>query len=145
MITIKKVAVTPVAQNTGTIIDSFSTTDDKHTNAPSINAVENYVNNNISPFKPKNDFAVITGTISLTNGTGTTTIDYPTGFDASNCVPVATGINLMATNYFSFSSASTMVYETRLASSNIVVNCTSIDGVGSSSTKNVKVVLMKVS
>ncbi len=40
MKTIKKVAVTPVTPNTGDIIDSFSTTDDKHTNAPSINAVE---------------------------------------------------------------------------------------------------------
>lgn len=40
MKTIKKVAVTPLQENTGTIIDSFNTTDDKHTNAPSINAVE---------------------------------------------------------------------------------------------------------
>lgn len=37
---IKKVAVTPVTHNTGDIIDSFNTSDDKHTNAPSINAVE---------------------------------------------------------------------------------------------------------
>lgn len=40
MKTIKKVAVTPVTPNTGDIIDSFNTSDDKHTNAPSINAVE---------------------------------------------------------------------------------------------------------
>lgn len=44
MKTIKKVAVTPVTPNTGDIIDSFSTTDDKHTNAPSINAVEQKLN-----------------------------------------------------------------------------------------------------
>lgn len=43
MKTIKKVAVTPVTPNTGDIIDSFNTTDDKHTNAPSINAVEQKV------------------------------------------------------------------------------------------------------
>lgn len=43
MITIKKVAVTPLPENSGTIIDSFNTSDDKHTNAPSLNAVENYV------------------------------------------------------------------------------------------------------
>lgn len=42
---IKKVAVTPVTPNTGDIIDSFNTQDDKHTNAPSINAVEDYVEN----------------------------------------------------------------------------------------------------
>ena len=40
---IKKVNVTPVASNTGTIIDSFSTSDNKHLNAPSIAAVEGYV------------------------------------------------------------------------------------------------------
>lgn len=37
---IKKVAVTPVQVNNGTIIDSFNTSDDKHTNAPSLNAVD---------------------------------------------------------------------------------------------------------
>ena len=40
---IKKVSVTPVASNTGTIINSFSTSDDKTLNAPSIAAVEGYV------------------------------------------------------------------------------------------------------
>lgn len=43
MKTIKKVAVTPIQENTGVIIDSFNTSDDKHTNAPSINAVEQKV------------------------------------------------------------------------------------------------------
>lgn len=38
---IKKVSTTPVQQNQGQIIDSFQTTDDKHTNAPSLNIVEN--------------------------------------------------------------------------------------------------------
>ena len=35
----KKVGVTPIPENEGKIIDSFNTTDDKHTNAPSLNAV----------------------------------------------------------------------------------------------------------
>ena len=43
----KKVAVTPVAVNNGTIIDSMITTDDHHTNAPSINAVEGYAHRKI--------------------------------------------------------------------------------------------------
>ena len=42
---IKKVEVTPIDQNIGKIINSFNTTDDKTKNAPSINAVENYVDN----------------------------------------------------------------------------------------------------
>lgn len=42
---IKKVDVTQLVTNTGTIIDSMSSGDDQHTNAPSINAVKNYVEN----------------------------------------------------------------------------------------------------
>jgi hypothetical protein len=42
---IKKVAVTPVQVYTGQIIDSFNTTSNKHTNAPSLNAVETYFKN----------------------------------------------------------------------------------------------------
>lgn len=51
MRTIKKVSVTPVASNTGTIIDSMNTGDDKHTNAPSINAVTTYVGNQLEPIQ----------------------------------------------------------------------------------------------
>lgn len=40
MIGIKKVEVQPLDINYGKIIDSFSTTDDKTKNAPSLNAVE---------------------------------------------------------------------------------------------------------
>ena len=42
---IKKVSVTPLADNTGVIIDSLNTTDDKHTNAPSIQAVNGALGN----------------------------------------------------------------------------------------------------
>ena len=44
MITIKKVASATIPKTSGTIIDSFDTTDDKHTNAPSIAAVNNKIN-----------------------------------------------------------------------------------------------------
>lgn len=40
---IKKVSVAQLQSNTGTIIDSMSSGDDHHTNAPSIDAVKNYV------------------------------------------------------------------------------------------------------
>ena len=39
MISIKKVAVSPLPKNNGVIIDSFNTSDNKHTNAPSLFAV----------------------------------------------------------------------------------------------------------
>ena len=42
---IKKVDVTQLISNTGTIIDSMNTQDDQHTNAPSIDAIKNYIDN----------------------------------------------------------------------------------------------------
>lgn len=42
---IKKVDVTQLVTNTGTIIDSMNPGDDQHTNAPSIDAVKKYVEN----------------------------------------------------------------------------------------------------
>ena len=43
MLVIKKVASSAIPEAEGHVIDSFNTSDNKHTNAPSINAVENYV------------------------------------------------------------------------------------------------------
>lgn len=45
MIGIKKVQVVALDVNDGKIIDSFNTQDNHQTNAPSLNAVENYVSN----------------------------------------------------------------------------------------------------
>ena len=47
---IKKIGVVPLPENSGKIIDSFSTTDNKHTNAPSLNAVETYVGENLADY-----------------------------------------------------------------------------------------------
>ena len=80
---IKKVSVTPVTPNTGDIIDSFSTLDDKTTNAPSINAVET----KLLDYKLNGDFAVLTGSVASTDDSGT--INYPTGFTKSNCVVIS--------------------------------------------------------
>lgn len=84
MKTIKKVRVTPVTPNTGDIIDSFNTTDDKTTNAPSINAVENFVSDK---------FSVVTGTLSIDGSTSDiATLNYPTGFNKNNSVVISLGI-----------------------------------------------------
>lgn len=147
---IKKVSATPVQENTGAIIDSLNTSDDKHTNAPSINAIKTYVDNEVTDINTdlaqcivKGDIAVVTGTISLTNGTGSTNLNYPTGFDSTNCVAVSVGLTIVTPySYFSYDN---MVFSARLTTSNIVVTCTAVDNVGSTATKNVKVVLMKVS
>ena len=47
---IKKVEVVPLDVNYGKIIDSFDTTDNKSNNAPSINAVETYVGENLTNY-----------------------------------------------------------------------------------------------
>lgn len=97
----------------------------------------------LADYKLKSDIAVVTGTISLTNGTGSANLDYPTGFDSSNCVAVSVGIAIVTP--FSYFSYDNMVFSVRLTSSNVVVTCTAVDNVGSTATKDVKVVLMKVS
>ena len=83
MIGIKKVSVTPVTPNTGDIIDSFNTSDNKHTNAPSINAVETVC-------KVKGDFAYVdAGTLTMAEGKAHTTVNYPSGFTKTNCVVIS--------------------------------------------------------
>ena len=93
---IRKVTVTPMADNIGTIIDNLNTTDDQTTNAPSIHAVNTALGNkaNSSDVYVKGDFAIITGTITMppaddSSVTGTEDINYPTGFNASNCVVIS--------------------------------------------------------
>lgn len=92
---LKKISVTPLAHNGGDIIDSFNTSDDKTINAPSIHAVE-------QNYKLKGDFAVIDGTMELEANTSeraleglttrtSTSIDFPTGFNADNCVLISAG------------------------------------------------------
>lgn len=104
MIGIKKVQVTPVTPNTGDIIDSFSTLDDKTTNAPSINAVENYVSATNytktecdAKYKINDDFAVIMGNYTVTaaendNLYAYTTVNYPQGFNSNNCCVISLGL-----------------------------------------------------
>lgn len=76
MITIKKVAISPVATSEGDIIDSFNTIEDKHINAPSLNAVENYIES-----VRYNNFHQYEGSMRVS---GNTTLQYPEGFNVGN-------------------------------------------------------------
>lgn len=96
-----------------------------------------------SAFINSNKIATITGTISLTNGTGSTNLNYPEGFNSSNCIPLTVGLTIVTP--YSYFSHSNMVFSVRLTSSNVVVDCNAVDNVGSTATKNVKVVLLKIS
>ena len=104
---------------------------------------DNVTDSNGSTYLNKNRIQTITGTISLTNGTGSTNLNYPDGFDSSNCIPLTVGLTIVTP--YSYFSHSNMVFSVRLTSSNVVVDCNAVDNVGSTATKNVKVVLMKIS
>ncbi len=92
----------------------------------------------------QNNIAVLNGKITLTNGSGTATTNYPTGFTYNNCVVIAVGIDIYGEGYFSYNIAGQMVFEGRLGDDVITVKSISIDGIGSSSTKNYRLVLMKL-
>lgn len=156
MKTIKKVEVVPLDVNYGKIINSFSTTDDKTKNAPSINAVENYVQNEIDTAEselesyalPKNNIQVLTGSIeAAANTTTTDTKDYPTGFTKDNCVVISIGSSsgtLTNTMCFpKFVQGSTTDVRVRLLNDNIEFSFMN----ASSNTINTDyiIVLMKIS
>lgn len=94
----------------------------------------------------KDNFAVITGTISLTNGQGNTSVNYPEGYTRTNCVAISIGLDIVGTDIFSYfsTSISNSIYEVRFGPDNIIVNSKSIDGIGTTNTKQFKLVLMKI-
>ena len=55
-----------------------------------------------SAFVPQSKFAIVTGTISLSNGEGGNFIDYPNGFNQNNCVAISVGINVSNDGSYSY-------------------------------------------
>ena len=97
---IKKVAVTPVADNIGTIIDSFNTTDDKHTNAPSINAVNNRIDSKFVTLIGSFNVSVEEGATFMSH---TENINYPSGFTVNNTVVLSIGVKNASQQLLSYS------------------------------------------
>lgn len=96
-----------------------------------------------STFKSNSDITILTGSISLTDGSGNVSINYPTGFNSSNCVPIA--MALKVANVYSYGyPASSYVLNTRLFDNNIGFNVSSLVSVTGSNTYDYKIVLMKV-
>lgn len=77
---IKKVAVSPLPVNEAKVIDSFSTTDDKTINAPSINAVENYTYNKSSVYTKTEANNLLNTKVSNTSDNYTYMTFSQTGF-----------------------------------------------------------------
>ena len=172
MKTIKKVAISHIEPVTGSIIDSNNISDKtKNTYSARVldskfndkaNASHNHddryyteseidtkllgksdtSHNHDGRYKPIEDFKKVTGTISFTNGSGAVEVDYPSGFNAYNCVPIAFGVDIMLANSFSFFSCSKTLYDVRLGPNKISIACNAYDDVGTSNTKNFQLILM---
>ena len=167
MIGIKKVEVVPL-DNYGKIINSFNTTDDKTTNAPSINAVEeklNDINDDLTTLNNnavvKGDFAVLTGSIVMPEANasstqGTTTINLPTDFTGDNSAVISLmgRRTSLTTPYYT----TPMHYENsqaqtlgagglfcRMGESDIMVGAFKSSTTQASYTINFRIVLMKIS
>lgn len=101
-----------------------------------------------SQYVTNDRFAVITGTITINNGNGIVSVDYPTGFSQQNCVPISYGFNYVTDGtWLGFGVISgTFSTGVRLTSTKVtfMVN-TLLSGGGKSFTSNYKLVLMKIS
>lgn len=100
--------------------------------------------NHDTRYKLQGDFAVLTGTITLSSGTGMVDINYPSGFTQSNCVPVACAINVTMSYDFGNPGTSNLV-AVKLLSNIIRINTSPSTSGGASGDKTYKLVLMKVS
>lgn len=144
MLNIKKVAVTPLPENEGKIIDSFNTTDNKHTNAPSINAVEE----KMELLDQMLNYTLFTGniiteyaTVNLdSSGMGSVDIAYPDGLNKNNCVPISWGIALETYNFGYGNAKATALIDVILKDNNITVG---VKATGYSGNNRVKIVLLQ--
>ena len=101
-------------------------------------------NKEASQYITNDKFAVITGTITLTDGSGSTKFNYPTGYNKNNCVPIAAGTIYTSSGNYGFGFVqSSMGTGVIMADSQISLRVNPISGTGATGTYNCKVVLMK--
>lgn len=95
--------------------------------------------------KEAGQISVVTGTINLTDGTGIAYLNYPEGFNYSNCLVLSVGVALYDDALYNFyaDDTTTNIFSVRLQADNIRVGVKSIDNVGTDNPKNCVVVLMK--
>lgn len=101
-----------------------------------------------SQYVTNDRFAVITGTITINNGNGIVSVDYPTGFSQQNCVPISYGFNYVTDGtWLGFGVISgTFSTGVRLAPTKVTFMVNKlIDGGATSFTTEYKLVLMKIS
>lgn len=154
MLAIKKVQVVPLDENYGKIIDSFNTQDDKTKNAPSINAVEDYIE---TKTVAQDNIAYINTSFDIepSDTYHTENINLPTGFTKDNCVILSTMIK--SGNSTVWQTPDGYGYDTQVGTPKFYVTLGGLAGsdhikveydIGTHSstlTVNMKIVLMKIS
>lgn len=160
---IKKVEVVPLDYNIGKIINSALSSDDKTKNTYSMKIIDDKIgatNQNLNNLSNnvyiKDDYAILTGTVTLVDGTVTTTISYPTGFTNANSVVLTIGMqstSTSSTNRYNYGYGNTSIYYSNglinrrisLGDSEITfqVSNSTQSGTGNAS-YNYKIVLMKI-
>lgn len=90
--------------------------------------------------------AILTGTITVTNGEGKTNVNYPTGYNNSNCVVIAAGVSNGTTTsgIYIFGTASKRTTGAMLYQNYIKLSTASLDNVGPTGSLNYKIMLMKI-
>lgn len=92
----------------------------------------------------QSNIAVLTGNVSISNGSGYTELNYPNGYTKDNCVAIASGLNMG--NYYEFNHVDgLMLVGTRLTATKVIFRVSSVQDISSSGTKGFKIVLMKIS
>lgn len=87
---------------------------------------------------------MLSGNISLTNGSGSTAKAYPSGCDASNCVVISIGASRTNDNYLEYGHvASSFIMGAYLNKYDISVKAYSPESIGPSKAVPYKLVLMK--
>lgn len=138
-------------------IDTLLETKAESSNVYDKTTVDSLITKSESGFYGKSCFAVVTGTLTMVDGTGTATLDYPADFGNTNSVVIAFGSR--NTNYDSGMGYSygygvgsvdytkgSITRNVQLTQSNITVTFTNASSSGNGSgTYEIKIALMRFS
>lgn len=100
---------------------------------------------NITISTAQNNIFVLSGNITLSNGSGSTSIAYPNGYNASNCVVISIGASRTDDNCLEYGHvASSFIMGVYLKNSGMSITAYSPEKVGPSKAIPYKLVLMKI-
>lgn len=100
---------------------------------------------NVTISTAQNNIFVLSGNITLSNGSGSTSIAYPNGCNASNCVVISIGASRTNNNYLEYGHvASSFIMGVYLNNSDMSITAYSPEKVGPSKAIPYKIVLLKI-